>query len=36
MGQQSLFSWAKFLAEGPAKPQGRNGKPKPSFLSLFE
>ena len=28
-GQQSLFSWAEFLAEEPAQPQGRNGKPKP-------
>ena len=35
-GQQSLFSWAEFLAEEPAQPQGRNGKPKPSSLSLFE
>ena len=34
-GQQSLFSWAEFLAEEPAQPQGRNGKPKPSSLSLF-
>ena len=31
-GQQSLFSWAG----EPAQPQGRNGKPKPSSLSLFE
>ena len=35
-GQQSLFSWAEFLAEEPAQPQGRNGKAKPSSLSLFE
>ena len=35
-GQQSLFSWAEFLAEEPAQPLGRNGKPKPSSLSLFE
>ena len=35
-GQQSLFSWAEFLAEEPAHPQGRNGKAKPSSLSLFE
>ena len=34
--QQSLFSWAEVLAEGPAQPQGRNGKPKTSSLSLFE
>ena len=32
-GQQSLFSWAEFMAEVPAKP---NGKPKPSSLSQFE
>ena len=35
-GQQSLFSWAKFLAGEPAQPQGRNGEAKPSPLSLFE
>ena len=35
-GQQSLFSWAEFLGEEPAQSQGRNGKPKPSPLSLFE
>ena len=35
-GQQSLFSWAEFLAEEPAQPQGRNGKPKPASTSLFE
>ena len=35
-GQQSLFSRAGFLAGEPAQPQGRNGKPKPSSLSLFE
>ena len=35
-GQQSLFSWAEFLAEEQAQPQGRNGKSKPSSLSLFE
>ena len=28
-----LFSWAEFMAESPAKP---NGMPKPSSLSLFE
>ena len=33
-GQQSLFSWAEFLAEEPTQPQGRNGKAEPS--SLFE
>ena len=35
-GQQALFSWAEFLAEEPAQPEGRNGKAKPSSLSLFE
>ena len=35
-GQQSLFSWAEFLAEEPEQPQGRCSKPKPSSLSLFE
>ncbi len=35
-GQQSLFSWAEFLAEEPAKPQRRSGKPKPASTSLFE
>ncbi len=42
-GQQSLFSWAEFpglhrsrLWPGnSAQSQGRNGKPKPSSLSLF-
>ena len=33
-GQQSLFSWAEFLAEEPAQPTGRNGKPKPASTSL--
>ena len=35
-GQQSLFSWAEFLAEEPAQPQGRTRKPKPASTSLFE
>ena len=35
-GQQSLFSWAEFLAEEPARPNGRNGKPKPAAASLFQ
>ena len=35
-GQQPLFFWAEFLAKEPSQPQGRSGKPKPSFLSLFE
>ena len=34
--QQSLFSWAEFMAEEPAKPSGRKGKPKPATLSMFE
>ena len=35
--QQSLVSsWAEFLAQEPVKPKGRNGRPKPSSLSLFE
>ena len=35
-GQQSLFSWAEFLAEEPVKPRGRNGKAKPASASLFD
>jgi len=34
--QQSLFSWAEFMAEEPAKPKRRNGKPQPASLSMFE
>ena len=34
--QQSLFSWAEFMAGEPAQSQGRNGRAKPSSLSLFE
>ena len=33
--QQSLFSWAEFMAEEPQKPK-KNGKPKPATLSMFE
>ena len=33
--QQSLFSWAEFMAE-PAKPKRRSGKPQPATLSMFE
>ena len=33
--QQSLFSWAEFMAEEPVKPR-RNGKPQPATLSMFE
>ena len=35
-GQQSLFSWAEFLADEPAQPNGRNGKPKTASASLFQ
>ena len=35
-GQQSLFSWAEFLAEEPVKPKGRNGKSSSASPSLFE
>ena len=34
--QQSLFSWAEFMAEEPVKPKRRNGKPQPASLSMFE
>ena len=33
--QQSLFSWAEFMAEEPMKRNGRR-KPQPSTASLFE
>ena len=33
--QQSLFSWAEFMAE-PVTPKRRNGKPQPASLSMFE
>ncbi len=33
--QQSLFSWAEFMAEEPVKPR-RNRKPQPASLSMFE
>ena len=32
--QQSLFSWAEFMAE-PVKPKGRSRKPQPATLSMF-
>ena len=35
-GQQSLFSWAEFMAEEPVKPKGRKSKPQPAALSMFE
>ena len=34
--QQSLFSWAEFMAEEPVEPKRRNGKPQPATLSMFE
>ncbi len=34
--QQSLFSWAEFMAEEPAKPKRGNGKPQAASLSMFE
>ncbi len=33
--QQSLFSWAEFMAE-PAKPKRRKRKPQPASISMFE
>ena len=33
--QQSLFSWAEFMAE-PVKPKGRKSKPQPASMSMFE
>ena len=34
--QQSLFSWAEFMAEEPVKPRRRGRKTKPATTSLFE
>ena len=34
--QQSLFSWAEFMAEEAVKPKGRSRKPQPATLSMFE
>ena len=34
--QQSLFSWAEFMAEEPEKPKRKNGKSQPASLSMFE
>ena len=34
--QQTLFSWAEFVAEEPVKPKGRGRKPQPAATSLFE
>ena len=35
-GQQSLFSWAEFMAEEPVKPKARSRKPTPAPPSLFD
>ena len=34
--QQSLFSWAEFMAEEPVKPKGQDGKRQPAATSLFQ
>ena len=34
--QQSLFSWAEFIAAEPAKSKRRRSKPQPASASLFE
>ena len=34
--QQSLFSWAEFMAEEPVKPKARKSKPQPATISMFE
>ena len=34
--QQTLFSWAEFMAEEPVKPKGRGRKLQPAAASLFE
>ena len=34
--QQSLFSWAEFMAEEPVKPRCRGRKPQPATPSLFD
>ena len=34
--QQTLFSWAEFMAEDPVKPKGRSHKPQPATISMFE
>ena len=34
--QQTLFSWAEFMAEGPVKPKSRSRKPQHASLSMFE
>ncbi|MDE2885932.1 MAG: hypothetical protein OXO53_12695, partial [Chloroflexota bacterium] len=34
--QQTLFSWAEFMADGPVRPNRRRCKPQPASLSMFE
>ena len=34
--QRSLFSWAEFMAEEPARPKARRGRPQPASMSMFE
>ena len=34
--QQSLFSWAEFMAEEPVKPDGQGRKPQRAAASLFD
>ena len=34
--QQTLFSWAEFMAEEPLKPKGRSRKVQPASMSMFE
>ena len=34
--QQTLFSWAEFMAEEPVKPKRRGRKPQPASMSMFE
>ena len=34
--QQSLFSWAEFMAEEPGKPKRRSSKAESATLSMFE
>ena len=35
-GQQTLVSWAEFMAEEPVKPKGRSRKAQPASTSLFD
>ena len=34
--QQTLFSWAEFMAEEPVRPKGRSRKAQPATASLFD